>query len=138
MNTMTTHRNWSWIAAVIAVGLVTSSAMANTVRLKRGAVVEPDRALVLRDIAELDGAYAADLGGTLIAAEAGELLDAAGSGSVSLNRVRASLERDGAILSRLTLSGKTKQFVCPYMVSGRRVAGTMYTGTSSPHLSKSA
>ena len=105
MNTMTTHRNWSWIAAVIAIGLVTSSAVANTVRLKRGAVVAPDRALVLRDIAELDGAYAADLGGTLIAAEAGELLDAAGSGSVSLNRVRASLERDGAILSRLTLSG---------------------------------
>lgn len=107
MKTRISNRIWCLAAAIVALGVMASSAAANTVRLKRGAMVDPAEALVLRDVADLEGAYASDLADTVIATAAEELLDATGNGSVSLDRVRAVLKHDGAIMGRLTFAGSS-------------------------------
>ncbi len=127
MNMTLSNRIWCLIAAMVAIGVVATSASANTVRLKRGAVVEPDKALVLRDVADLEGAYAEDLAGTVIAEDVRALLDASGSGSVSLDRVRAVLHREGAVMGRLTFAGSA----CS-LRSGGSAEGTRERPTRAP------
>jgi len=105
MNMTLSNRIWGVSAAIVAIGVLASSVSANTVRLKRGAVVETEQALLLRDVADLEGVYASGLAETLIVSTAAELLDGSGSGSVSLDRVRSALKRDGAIMGRLTFAG---------------------------------
>lgn len=98
-----THgRVWLAIAAVL---LLSSAAWSNTVRLKRAAVVEPEQRVLLSDIADLDGAYAIRLAGTVIERRGGDLLGASGAGEIALNAVREVLRREGAVLGRLEFSG---------------------------------
>lgn len=93
-----------WISAA-AVLLLCSAAWSNTVRLKRGLVVDPGQRVLLADIADLDGVYALTLEGTVVAAEAGDLLGAGGTGEIDLDRVRGVLHREGAVIGRLAFSG---------------------------------
>jgi len=77
-------------------------------------VIEPEQRVLLGDIADLDGAYAGQLGQTVIERRGGDLLGASGTGEIDLNTVRAILQREGAVLGRLEFSGS----VCRVRSSG--------------------
>jgi flagella basal body P-ring formation protein FlgA len=97
-----------WLLPAMAAVLTLSSiSLADSVRLKRVAIVEPDQKIRLIDVADLEGAYASSLARTVIEADAQKLLGATGSGEISLNRVRAALHESGANLSRLSFSGRS-------------------------------
>lgn len=84
-----------------------ASAMADSIRLKRAAMVEPDQAIRLIDVAELEGSYASSLARLVIAEEASALLGTTGSAEVSLQQVRSVLLKENVAMGRLSLSGNT-------------------------------
>ncbi|MFG0291596.1 MAG: flagellar basal body P-ring formation chaperone FlgA [Phycisphaerales bacterium JB050] len=102
MNTLTR------IILTVLIALVLSGiALADSVRLKRAAIVEPDQTIRLIDVAELEGAYASTLARLVICDEASELLGATGTGEVTLQQVRRVLHEQKAAMGQLTLSGRT-------------------------------
>lgn len=95
------------ILLTVLIALVLSGvALADSVRLKRAAVVDPDQTIRLIDVAELEGTYASTLARLVICDEASELLGATGTGEVTLQQVRRVLHEQKAAMGQLTLSGK--------------------------------
>ncbi|MFU8828885.1 MAG: flagellar basal body P-ring formation chaperone FlgA [Phycisphaerales bacterium] len=95
-----------WIGLAVAFGvLLAGSAFGDTVRLKRNAMIEADRPLLLSQVADLSGEYAESLGDLVIVDRGDRLLRAGGSAVLSLNELRSAMQREGAMLGRLQLSG---------------------------------
>lgn len=114
-------KNGLWLAVVgaMAVALLSSAVLGDTVRLKRVVAVEGSGPVLLGTVAELDGEYAVSLRDRAVVADVSSLLRTSGSGELTLADLRSALRRDGVDVSRLAFSGASCVLRGPEGVRGR-------------------
>ena len=95
-----------WMALLAALA-VCGGALAESVTLRSSVRIEEGAAIVLRDVAELEGAYAESLGGLVVCEDPARRADGAGWTQIPLSDVRRALVAGGAKVNRLAISGAT-------------------------------